>query len=264
MRKGWRKIKETYELLLSKKYTTIAGTLVFFFVMSVVPLTFWISLLVGRLPIESERILALPLFSTVREVLLYIRQEAENATKGASVILLITTLYSATTLFYQMRRTGEIVYDYRLKRKGIKMRLSAVVLLFLVIALTVLIILFFTALSFLFSLVLAKEIAAIVDYALLAFAAFALILLFNVYVCPYRVKLSSFLGGSAFTVLAWAVALVGFAIYLRFSNVSRLYGALSTMIVFLLWLYLLMIGFVVGVVLNSRRVVGRERTYNFL
>jgi len=258
----FRKVKENYDLISAKKYTTIAGTLVFFLIMSIVPLTFWLSLLFGKLPVGSDQILSLPVFETVKEMLLYIQSEAASATDGASVLLLVTTLYSVTNLFYQMRRTGEIVYDYRLRRQGVKMRLYALALLFFVMIFSVFIVIFFTFLSFLSAMLFSSVVEKIVDYLLLTVGAFALILLLNAYVCPYKVPLTTFLPGTAFTVGAWSVSLVGFAVYLRFSSVTRLYGALSAIIVFLLWLYLLMIGFVVGVVLNSKRVIGKERLYN--
>ena len=50
-------------------------------------------------------------------------------------------------------------------------------------------------------------------------------------------------------------AVIGFSVYLKISNMSRLYGALSTIIVFLLWLYILMICFIVGVIFNSENVI---------
>lgn len=46
------------------------------------------------------------------------------------------------------------------------------------------------------------------------------------------------------------IASFGFTIYLRLGNMQKLYGAVALFIVFLLWLYLLMICFVIGVILN--------------
>lgn len=39
---------------------------------------------------------------------------------------------------------------------------------------------------------------------------------------------------------------------------GKLYGALSAIIVFMLWLYVLMICFVVGVIFNSEKISARE------
>jgi uncharacterized BrkB/YihY/UPF0761 family membrane protein len=92
LRALYRYLRKQYDILSLKKYTTIAGTLVFFLIMSIVPLSFWITLLVGRLPIQTEQVLSLPVFDSVKEVLLYVQREAENATAGASLILILTTL----------------------------------------------------------------------------------------------------------------------------------------------------------------------------
>lgn len=45
-------------------------------------------------------------FESVKTILLYIREEADNATTGASVILIATTLYSSTNLFTICEKAG--------------------------------------------------------------------------------------------------------------------------------------------------------------
>ena len=102
LRAVYRYLKEKYSLLTLRKYTTLAGTLVFFLIMSIVPLAFWMTLLIGKLPVNPERILALPVFESVKGVLEYVRTEAKSATTGVSVLLMVTSLYSATNLFYQI------------------------------------------------------------------------------------------------------------------------------------------------------------------
>ena len=219
------------------------------------PMAFWLTLLFGKTAKGGADFLSLPLFEGVKEILLYIKKEAENATDGASVLLLVTTLYSATNLFYQMRRTGEIVYDYHIKAHGVKMRLVALGLLFLTMLAAAIMIAFLAMLSFLLSKVVSQSFGVALDCILLYGGAFSLVLLLNVYVCPYKVRVTAFLPGSLLTVCAWGVAIALFAVYLRVGNVTRLYGALSALVVFLLWLYVLMIGFVVGVVMNSKQIV---------
>lgn len=255
----YRYLREKYNLLSLKKYTTIAGTLVFFLIMSIVPLSFWLTLLIGRLPINTDQVLSLPVFDSVKDMLFYVQKEAANATTGASVILIFTTLYSSTNLFYQMRRSGELIYDYHREKEGLRLRLGALALLIIVMAMVVVFLLIFALGGFLFSRIVSKVWERLVDYLLLTAVAFLLVLLLNVYLCPFRAKWKSFLFGTAVTVVLWAVAIVGFSVYLKISNVGRLYGALSTLIVFLLWLYVLMIGFIVGVILNSEKVLQQDK-----
>lgn len=252
-------IRAKYELLTMKKYTTIAGTLVFFLIMSIMPLSFWLTLVVGRLPIDMGKILSLRVFGSVKNVLEYVRQEASNATAGASLILIFTTLYSATNLFYQMRRSGEIIYDYHRKKEGLRIRLSALILLIIVMAASVIFLLLFALGSFLFSRILPYRWERLVDYALLIVMAFLLSMLLNMYICPYKEKIGSFLPGATITVIAWIMAIIGFSAYLKISNMSKLYGALSTVIVFLLWLYVLMICFIVGVIFNSEKILSKRK-----
>ncbi len=231
----------------------------FFLIMSIVPLSFWLSLLIGRLPIQTEKVLSLPVFDSVKDILSYVQNEAANATTGASIILIFTTLYSSTNLFYQMRRSGELIYDHHPEGHGLKIRLSALILLIVVMGMVIGFLLVYALGSFLFSRLLSKTWERVADYLLLAGVAFLLVLLLNIYVCPFKMKAGAFLPGTMVTVGAWAVAIVGFSLYLKVSNVRRLYGALSTIIVFLLWLYILMIGFIVGVILNSEKILKKNK-----
>ena len=251
-----------YRLLNAKKYTTIAGTLVFFLLMSLVPMVFWGSLIFGKLHVSAPTSLSFPGFEEVGSLLDYIRQEAQNATSGASVFLLLTSLYSATNLFYQMRKSGEIIYEVPYTGQGVRARLGAVGVLFLILAVIVLTVFAFAMLSLLMVRVFGFHFETLMQYLLLATIGFLLAFMLNLYICPYKASPKCFLLGALFTVAAWAVAIFGFAVYLRFSNMRRLYGALSAVIVFLLWLYVLTLCFVAGVIFNSERVMA-ARCKNF-
>ena len=251
-------LKEKYTLLTLKKYTTFAGTLVFFFIMSVVPLSFWLTLLIGKIPLQTEKLFNLGVFNSVKGVFLYVQKEAKNATSGVTVLLLVTSLYSSTNLFYQMRRSGEIIYHYKRHKKGFRLRIGAVALLFIVMAVMIVFLSLFALGSFLFSRYITGVWKNIADYALLFALAFGLALLLNAYICPYKTSIKNFLPGVLLTLVTWSVAVVGFSVYLHLTNMDKLYGALSVIIVFLLWLYVLMTCFIAGVIFNSERIV-RER-----
>lgn len=259
VKRVYRYCKEKYRVLQLKKYTTLAGTLVFFFIMSIIPLSFLLTLVIGKLPIDVDRFLELPVFESVKNVLLYVKQEAESATASVSIILIFTTLYSSTNLFYQMRKSGEIIYGYSREKKGLHLRMGALALLLIVIGIIVGFLLLYALGSFLFSKLLSNTFESVADSILLFALAFLLVLLLNVYVCPYKEKIRLFLSGSLLTVVAWGIAIIGFSVYLKIGNVSKLYGALSTIIVFLLWLYVLMICFMSGVIFNSEKITLRRK-----
>lgn len=245
-----RGVRAAFDYLSSKKYTTLAGTMAFFLVMSVVPFLFWLTLLFGRLHIDYEPILELEFFADFKEIILYFRDAAESATAGASVVLLATTLYSSTNLFYHMRRSGEIIYECRRKKAALLVRLSALALIFAVMLLMLAGVSLFLLGSALLPRILPSFAAQTAVYALFAAVVFALLLLLNVYICPYRVGAGDVVWGSLLTLLLGGIASFGFSVYVRFSSFEKLYGAAVFLILFLLWLYVLMTCFVVGVILN--------------
>ena len=158
-----------------------------------------------------------------------------------------------------MRRSGEIVYDYHRKKQGLRLRLGALALMFVLMLTVVAFLLLFAVGTFLFSRYVSGVLERIADYGLLAVLSFLLVWLLNAYICPYKTPMKQFLPGTALTVGAWAVAVAGFTVYLKISNMDKLYGALSAIIVFLLWLYILMICFIVGVIFNSDRIKTERR-----
>ncbi len=253
LKKVWRWGRRAFAALSAGKYTTVAGTLTFFLIMSLVPLTFWLVLLFGNSAFDVEQILHLELFGWARELLVYLKANAVGATAGVSVLFLATTLWSSTSFFYHLRRSGEILYDYRRKKHGWKVRLSAVLLTFGVLA-------FFAAAGSVllganyFARFLPAWVYYPIVYSLVLLLGFFAAWMLNAYICPYRCKPYEILLGSLYTAIAWLVASGAFTVYLNFTNQERLYGALSLVIIFFLWLYWMMICFTAGVVFNRHRM----------
>ena len=121
------KVAATVKFYSDKKFSTIAGTLVYFLLMSIAPFTLWLTLVFGN--VDAERILSLELFESVSPVLRYMKQSAESAVSGAGIIFLLTTLYSSTNFFYHLRRSGEIIYDSKRIKEVLKLRLVSVLLI---------------------------------------------------------------------------------------------------------------------------------------
>lgn len=247
---AYDKVRGTFSYLAAKKYTTLAGTMAFFLVMSVVPFLFWLTLLFGKLNIDYTRLLELEIFAEFKDILLYFRDAAQNATAGASVVLLVTTLYSSTNLFYHMRRSGEIIYNSTRRKGSLLIRVSAVVFIFIVMVLFLAGVTLFLLGNSLLSRLFPSFVAQVSVYALFGVFMFGLLVLLNLYVCPYRIGVKNAVWGSLLTLLLGGLASFGFTVYVSFSSMEKLYGAAVFLILFLLWLYLLMICFVVGVVLN--------------
>ena len=103
------KIISTFRYYSDKRFSTIAGTLVYFLLMSITPFLFWLTLVFGDVHIEE--LLNHNFFESVAPFLRYLKDSAESAASGAGIVLLVTSLYSSTNFFYHLRRSGEIIYD---------------------------------------------------------------------------------------------------------------------------------------------------------
>ncbi|MCD8041321.1 MAG: YihY/virulence factor BrkB family protein [Clostridia bacterium] len=245
-----RQIKQVYSYYSDKRFTTISGTLVYFFLMSLAPFLFWLSLFFGK--VEITTLTSLPILSAAQPLIQELQSSAAGATSGAGIILLATTLYSSTNFFFHLRRSGEIIYDSKFKKGGIKLRLYSLVLIAATLVLTVIAV---SALVFggrFLSVIFNATVTEFIIYAFAIAALIAVAVLLNIFICPYNIKLSQVLAGSLLTVLLWLVCGVGFAIYLIYASPARLYGKVASIIVFLLWCYLMMNSFVIGVIYNGR------------
>lgn len=244
-------MKRAIAALTARKYATVAGGLAFFLAMSIVPVTFWLVLLFGKSGLHVEEILALDLFDWAKDLLVFLKENAEGATAGASIFLLLTTLWSGSAFFYHLRRSGELLYDYHRKKKGWKVRISSVLL-------TLGILIFFGGAGALFvyilSLKLSRTVYYITVYSLLLTLGLCAALILNFYICPYRCRIQDIFFGSFITALLWMAASGIFSVSLLFSHKEKLYGALTLIILFLLWLYWMMICFVAGAIFNRSRM----------
>lgn len=245
-----RRVIDGYRYFADRRFSTLAGTLVYFLLMSVTPFLFWLAILVGE--VDFSRLTSNEFFSAVAPILTYLQEAAQEATGSAGVILLTTSLWSSTNFFYHLRRSGEIIYGSRFVKGGFSLRISA---LFAVL-LTILLVAFVAAVPFL-SLTVLSEImplfvAQIISVAFLTMAAFFIAYLLNVFACPYKLDFDTAINGVLLTVILWILCAAGFTVYLRFANPQKLYGAIAAVIVFLLWCYIMVNSLVVGMIYTSR------------
>lgn len=247
------RFKHAWHLLRDEKFSTLAGSLVFFLTLSLMPFVFWLVLLFGKSGLDAEYIFELELFGWAKELVLFFRENAEGAATGVSIFFLAATLWSSTGFFYHLRRIGEIIYRVPRGRGGWHVRVAAAAftLLLLVgvgIAGLVLVGSVYVAGG------LPRPFFVIILYSLVFTFGFALACALNLYLCPRRCTLSALLPGSLFTSVSWLIASAAFNVYLLFSNPERLYGALSLIIIFLLWMYWMMICLVAGAIFNAARL----------
>ncbi len=249
LKSAYGRVRRVYADLAAHKYTTVAGALAFFLFGSVMPFLFWLTLLFGRIT-AAEEIARLSIFGWAKEFLLSMQSNAEGAGEGAGILFLVTTLWSSSAFFYHLRRSGELVYDAP-HRHGWKVRLGALIMTF-----AVLLYLAGAGAALVTVAVVVRNLTPLLRFPIIYSALFLLgffaAWLLNIYVCPYRARASRMAGGSLLTALLWLFAAAAFSVYLRFSDRERLYGALSLVVVFNLFLYWMSICYVTGMVYTRR------------
>lgn len=243
------KIREFIKRYTDRRFSTVAGTLVYFLLMSIAPFILWLTLIFGSGKLDA--ILENDLLEGIAPFLTYLKSSAESAASGVSIIFLATTLYSSTNFFYHLRRSGEIIYESASVKGGIKLRLISLLL----IAATIIFVAVLTAAGVVgtrfFERYFNKVISAIIQFALLSVITFAVALLLNLFACPFKARFKNILPGCLITTALWIVFMGAFGIYTHFSSPERLYGKIASIIVFLIWCYIMACCFVIGMVHNG-------------
>ncbi len=248
----FRRARRAHAALSRARCTTLAGTLAFFLVTAALPFLFWLTLLAGRIP-GGDELTSMGLFSWAGELFSYFGEHAREASAGADLLFLATTLWSSSSFFYHLRRSGEIVYAYRREKRGWKVRLSSLVVTFFVL--------------FYFAFAGAALLAAaglgrilplwlfrLTEYALVFVLGFFAAWILNGYICPYKVPASATAAGSALTAVLWLAASAVFSLYVRFADTGRLYGALSVAVAVLVFADWMAVCLMAGVTLNRTRI----------
>ena len=250
------KIIGLYKYFSDKRFSTIAGTLVYFLLMSIAPFTLWLTLVCGN--VNIERFLSNELFNAVSPFLKYLKTSAESAASGAGIVFLVTTLYSSTNFFYHLRRSGEIIYGSPRVKGGIRLRFASLLLIFSVFLVVAVLAAMSVTGSWLLDKFLPLYVSDIITYVVITAAAFTAALILNIFACPYKLKASEAVPGSLLTTALWLIFIVGFNIYTVFATPEKLYGKIAAIIIFLLWCYIMMSSFVIGIIYNGMFKTKRE------
>lgn len=256
MRKMIKKILTTVKYYTARRFSTIAGTLVYFLLMSIAPFIVWLSLLVGS--VEVEHFLSGAMFQSISPFINYLKSSAQHAASGAGILLLATSLYSSTNFFYHLRRSGEIIFGSKRVKGGIKLRIISAIIIILAILISAFLGAFTFAGKFILQTFMPKVLCDLISLIFGIMLTFAFVLLLNLFACPYRLKISEALSGSILTTVLWILFIMGFAIYLQFASPGKLYGAIASVIIFLLWCYFMMCCFVIGMIKNGSDITKRQ------
>lgn len=239
-----------------------AAELAYFLLFSLFPLFAFVSTVLSRLQLSLEivqpllSLLPSSLQTLLRTLLTY------NATTPAlrpSVVGMVLTLYFLSRAVRSMMRTVDAIYHIETERTGISgfllsITLSAGFLVAIVLSF-ILLVAGRTLLRWSYAHIPALPIPMyLVRYAgffVMLLLIFVFLVLFNYIVPNRKLRLREIWLGSLLSLLAWLLISWGFSFYVdNLSNYSLLYGSLGTIMVLMLWLYLISVILLVGPLLN--------------
>lgn len=243
-----KKILEYFKYCKNKRFDTLAGTLSFFFILSFIPLLY----LCLSVYVNIGDYFHLEL--TIPEVILNYISFDLNA--GVSILFILTTIYSASKFFTQLRKTGEIIYEIKKPRVTIKTQLFSclfVLLLMLIVSTGFLAIsIGNTFLKYPWSKVLVN----VLTYAIFLCMLLGFLCIINKNACQVQdTKIKQMLRGILFSLCYVTVVSIIFLIYVTyFANYDKLYGVFSTIVIAFLYIFLMMQGIVIGIIINERKL----------
>ena len=229
----------------------------FFFLTSIIPLAFLLVTAFGVFGVDLSLELVSRLPEEFRPAGETIVSTAERASKGATVLFVGTVIFSCSTLLNQMSKDGDFIYGQKSKNKrGILRRVWAILAIFTLFT-VFLVVAFLTAFgNSIFIRVktygIEKLLITILAFTLIITVSYIIIIMLNRFISPKKLKFKQIALGSLCSLFIIVLGTIGFTVYVRFFNsYNAFYGSLAAVIVFLLWAYILMIGLVVGAIINS-------------
>jgi membrane protein len=231
-----KKITLVIEYLSEKRFTTVAGAWVYFFLSSVIPLAFLIVTAFGVFGVSLSEDLVSRLPEEFRSAGEVIISTAERASKSATLLFVVTVVFSCTTLLNQMSKDGDYLYGQTSKKKrGIFRRLWALG------ALAVLFVMFLGA-AFIFAfgnfMIGGKTpktflgiIAMLLAFFIIIAFGYLILLLLNRFICPIKINFLDAGVGSLVSLFIMVLGTLLFTIYLKFFNgYNAFYGSLAAIV----------------------------------
>lgn len=248
-----------YSKIISNKKTAIlSGGLVFFTLLELVPLAYLTTLLVSLFGSQIDFQSNLLIVKQFEGVTKYVFETAKNLGASGNIFAFLVTTYSATNFFFHLRRTGEIVYNYSSKNNIFTRVISFVIMFVLLVGFFFFqsVYIFIAKLSI---LVLGSLLGRVVNYTAILLSLLFFICVLNLYACPYKVKIKDVFVGSLYTCIFSIVMTIVFFVYVNyFASYSEIYGKITIIVVFLLWLNIIMKGLIGGMNLNVY-LIGKRR-----
>lgn len=243
----------------------LPGQLAFYFVLTLIPLVALVGSIINSMDLSSELLhsrLSINLPNAVEKLILQIYTERHL---GADLIFfIVTSLLLASNGMHSMIVTSNHIYKIK-DKSYLNRRIKSLFMLINLILLLVFIVIFLVfgdkIVNYIWSLDNNENLHNII-YSIYKVLKYPLSLLF-IYVsikilytmAPDKsIKSKHVTYGAVFTSITWVISSKVYSLYIdKFAVYDSFYGSISSIIVLLLWIYILAYVFVLGMVLNATR-----------
>ena len=259
--------KDFWRILKKPEMGILPGQLAFYFVLSIVPAISLISYLSSFLNISSEALISFisnSFSQDVANVLLSSEIVGGIASGAKFLMVLAVAFYISSNGSASIVVTSNAIYE--IKNSGfIQRRIKSLVMTFMMLVLLIFILLipvFGNSLITLISYIeLKEEIALRVTWIIKAlqgplswFIIFLILKLIYTMAPDRKVESSKVNYGAIFTTICWIIGTQLYSFYINnFAHYSAFYGALTNVVILMLWFYYLAFIFTVGMAFNYHK-----------
>ncbi len=264
-------LKNLYQVTMKPEMRVLPGNLAFFFVLSIVPIITLIGFIASYFSISIDSLVDFLLSTLPKEVTKVLLPFIEGkGIDGNIVFYMITGFIVASNGAHSLILTSNILYDIP-HSEFLKRRIKALFLTVLMVSLFFFVVVFLAfgniIVKFILDLEFMRQVSKSVYYLFVFlkwpiafFCIFFLVKLIYTMAPDEHIPSRYVNKGAIFTTLAWSLVTAIYSYYVaHFSNYDIFYGSLSSIIVLMMWIYILSYILVVGIAINTE---GYKRDVN--
>lgn len=240
-------LSKIYHFVMDKKIPTLASAIAFSLIMNGGAFLFLFIIISGLFSNSfQELILSTVEDGKLKDLISYFFNYQNNI--SYSILLIITSLYSASSLYYHLFGIVEYITETTYERSISKRVLSIIITIIYLVCLN-------------FITLLASEIILHLSYFYILMSLVLILIVFILTI--YMIHVITFKSysicrlykGVLFTTIYFIIFTFGFVLYLKlFSSFKIVYGILSFFIILFFYIYALCIGVLLGVNLNHLNI----------
>jgi membrane protein len=255
--------KEIIQRINKADVTGLSAQIAYFMLLSLFPFLLFLVTLMGFIPIDSESFLQFLSTFLPTDVLEMIETNLTDIVESRNSSLLslsiLGTLWSASNGLNAITKSFNKAYKVEENRSFLLSRLTALGLMFglvIIIALALVLAVFGRVIGeYVFSLFGLSDLISswnVIRWVITSVTFFIGLFVLYKLAPNQKVKANEAVWGTLFATIAWQITSLGFSFYVdTLGNYSATYGSLGTVIILMIWLYLLGIIITTGGVLNA-------------